>query len=46
MSENDTDIETVQSITTTPETMQVIFHPSDSISEWVLGNESLILSGV
>ena len=46
MSENDTDIETVQSITTTPETMQVIFHPSDSISEWVLGTESLILSGV
>ena len=37
MSENDTDIETVQSISIIPESMQVIFHSSGSVSEWFLG---------
>ena len=37
MSENDIDIESVQSIGINSESMQVIFHPSDRISEWLLG---------
>ena len=40
MSENDTDIETVQSISVISESMQVIFHSSDSVSKWLLGTES------
>ena len=40
MSGNDTDIETVQSIRIIPESMQIIFHPSDSISEWFCGTGS------
>ena len=39
MSENDTDIETVQSISVISESMQVIFHSSDSVSKWLLGTE-------
>ena len=37
MSENDIDIESVQSIGIISESMEVIFHPSDRISEWLLG---------
>ena len=40
MSENDTHIETFQSISIIPESMQVLFHPSDRISEWLLGTGS------
>ena len=40
MSENNTDIESVQSISVISESMQVIFHPSDRISEWLQGTGS------
>ena len=40
MTENNTDIESIQSISVISESMQVIFHPSDRISKCLLGTGS------